>query len=174
MFLVFLHKKLVYTKRLLILFLLIYSAEGVAMSFFTKPEEEIVLGSPMEGKLTLHGKPVVGARMVRWITWKDETGETDTTYINEDGRFNLPVIKVKAKLNKIVQFVAHQEINVSYKGNQYQIWVMGKFGKGMFSELNGKPINFRCELTDEIRRVETDDGLLGTSCKWDSIETYKE
>jgi len=54
------------------------------------------------------------------------------------------------------------------------MWVMGKMGKNLYSELGGKPVNFRCELTDELIRVESDDGLLGTPCKWDSIEKIKE
>lgn len=158
---------------LAILFLTAYSLEGSTMSFLTKPEEEVVLCSPMEGIITFKGEPAAGAKIDRWITWKDEIGETDTVYTDNEGRFNLPIKKETVKLNKLTQFVVHHEINVIYLKEHYQIWVMGKFGKHIYAELNGKPINFRCELTDEVVRVETD-GLLGTSCVWDSIEKYKE
>jgi hypothetical protein len=40
--------------------------------------------------------------------------------------------------------------------------------------LGGSPKNLRCELTDDLNRVETDDGLLGTVCKWDAIEKQGE
>lgn len=158
---------------LVILFSTAYSLEGSAMSFLTKPEEEVVLCSPMEGIITLNGKPAAGARIDRLITWKDDIGETDTVFTDTKGQFSLPIKKETVKLSKITQFVVHHEINVTYLEERYQIWVMGKFGKHIYSELNGKPVNFRCELTDEAVRVETD-GLLGTSCVWDSIQQYKE
>ncbi len=39
-----------------------------------------------------------------------------------------------------------------------------------FGELGGKPINFRCELSDEPETVDLEDALLMTSCQWDSID----
>ena len=47
---------------------------------------------------------------------------------------------------------------------------MGKRSKNEYGELGGIPINFRCDLNDEAIRVEVDNGLLGTSCKWDTIK----
>ena len=69
-----------------------------------------------------------------------------------------------------------QEIRVFVKGVEYPIWVKAKRGKALHDELGGKPVNFRCELTDEVIPVDLGvdvgpgSGLLGTSCKWDSIE----
>jgi hypothetical protein len=161
-------------RRVLYFVLLAYSLEGVSMSLLTKPEEEVVLCSPMEGRITYEGKPAVGAKIIRSIKWKDDTADIDTVYTNDKGRFNLPKLSEKVKLQKINQFVVHQEITINFNGEQYYMWVMGKIGKNLYSELGGKPVNFRCELTDELIRVESDDGLLGTPCKWDSIEKIKE
>lgn len=144
--------------------------KGYAMSLLLHPEQEIVISSPMEGTITYQGKAAAGARIERILKWKDETGQSDATIADEKGYFTLPVVVESAKLPKLSQFVAHQEIVVSYEGKDFTIWVMGKLGKTLYSELGGKPKNLRCELTDDLVRVESEDGLLGTVCKWDSVE----
>lgn len=161
-------------KYFAIILLIAYAFEGASMSLFSNKEEEVILCSPMEGKLTYNGKAVTNTKLERKITWKDDTEETDTTYTNDKGIFHFPLKKSIIKINPFSQFVVHHEITVNYQDKEYQIWTMGKLGKQIYSELNGKPVNFRCELTDELRRVEVEDGLLGTLCKWDSIEEHKE
>jgi len=137
---------------------------------FQKPEEEVVLFSPMQGQITLNGKPVANARVERFLKWKDETGESDSFSTNQDGQFKIPVKKDAVKLSTISKFVIAQEIRVFIGKDEYLIWTMGTGNKTSYGELGGKPVNFRCELSDEMRRVDVDDGLLGTSCQWDSIE----
>jgi len=132
--------------------------------------QEVVLCSPMEGVITLDGKPVVGAQVERWIKWKDEAGETDTVTTNDNGEFNFPVKKDTVKLSPLSQFVMGQEIRVYFNNKKYLIWTMGKRSKEEYGELGGRPVNFRCELTDELVPVSVEEGLLGTSCKWDAIE----
>lgn len=148
--------------------------KGYAMSLLYHPEQEIVVASPMEGQITYKGKPAADAKVERILKWKDDKGQTDFTNTNKDGFFKLPIVKESAKLPKLAQFVAHQEIAVTYEGTRYVIWVMGKMGKTLFSELGGNPKNLRCELMDDLNRVETDDGLLGTVCNWDEIEKQGE
>jgi len=63
-----------------------------------------------------------------------------------------------------------QEIYVHYNNEKYLIWAIGKSSKVLYGELGGEPTNFRCELIDEIIPVDVDNGLLGTSCKWDDIK----
>lgn len=70
-----------------------------------------------------------------------------------------------------VQFVAYQDIFVHYNDKEYQIWGMGKMNKSEYSEFGGKkPENFRCELTDEIRRIDLEYEFVGTNCTWDRTE----
>lgn len=153
-----------------ITFLTAYSLEGSTMSLFTKPEEEVVLCSPMEGIITYENKPVAMAKLVRLIKWKDDIGETDNVITDENGHFSFPIKKQKVKLSKISQFVIAQEISAYFNNNEYVIWTMGKGSKVLYGELGGKPENLHCELTGEIIPVDVDDGLLGTSCKWDPIK----
>ena len=139
------------------------------MSLFTLPEEEIVLFSEMKGYITLNGEPVKNAKIERLIKWKDDVGEKDYFTTGEDGSFYLPTVTIKAKLPKFREFSVSQEITVHYNDNNYLIWTMGKLSKKLFDELGGKPVNFKCELTDNLERVEVKNGLLGTSCHWESI-----
>ncbi len=137
---------------------------------FSKAEEEVVIFSPMIGKITLNGKPVSKAKIERWLKWKDEEGERDYFATDESGQFSIPIKKDFVRLSSISQFVMAQEVRVFVGGEKFDFWIMSKRNKDEFGELGGKPVNFRCELTDDLVRVEVDDGLLGTSCTWDSID----
>lgn len=159
---------------LISILLVAYSLEGISMSLLNHPEEEVVVSSPMEGKITFNHAPAVGAKIERWLKWKDDVGETDTTITDENGNFSFPIIKDKVILSKISTFVMAQEIRVYFNGNEYPIWAKAKWDKGMYGELNGVPVNFRCELTDAFIAVEAGEGMLGTSCKWDKIKTKEE
>lgn len=158
---------------LISILLVAYSLEGVSMSLLSHPEEEVVVSSPMEGKITFNNAPAAGAKIERLLKWKDDVGETDTTITDENGNFSLPIIKDKVTLSKISTFVMAQEIRVFYDGKEYLIWTMGKRSKKKYGELGGKPTNFRCELTDEDRPMRLERALLVTTCKWEMIEPPK-
>ena len=140
------------------------------MSLLSKPEEKVVLFSPMKGTITFKNKAASGAKIERKVSWKDQTGETDTTVSDENGEFELTILEETVKLSKISQFVVSQEISVYYHGEKFLIWTMGKSSKNIYGELGGKPVNLTCELTDEDMPHRFDDALLMTVCKWDSIE----
>jgi len=154
---------------LVALFLAAFTLEGVSMSLFTKTEEEVVLCSEMEGQITFNGKPVKDVKVERWIKWKDETGEKDSVVTDDNGFFRLPIRKETVKMGGFSQFVVAQEIRAYYQSTEYPIWAKAKREKGEFAELKGKPLNFRCELTDELVAVNSGRGTLMTSCKWDGL-----
>lgn len=148
------------------------SIEGIAMSFFSRPTQELVICSEMQGKLTFQGKPAAGAKIVRWSAWKDHDGESETFYADEHGNFLLPEkrdIHKKGPLDFLAQFVGKQMITVTYKGTDYEIWYTSKLVPEKYAEYGGTPTNLRCELTDEQEILRTDDILGGVSCKWDLI-----
>lgn len=143
------------------------------MSLLYHPEQEIVVCSPMEGRISYKGTPVSGAKVERFLKWKDEQGRKDSVVTDEHGNFSLPIVKESAKLPKLSQLVIAQEIRVYLNAENYLIWAKAKRDKGLYDELNGQPINFRCELTDEPTLYDSGDesgGTLITSCKWDSIQ----
>lgn len=150
--------------------IVLFSTKGVAMSMFSANEEEVVLFSPIEGKVTFEGKPAAGAKIVRWVKWKDEKGEADEMLLGADGEFSFPVKKDVVKRNAISKFVVTQRLTVFYEKEEFVIWAMGNGQTTLYGELGGKPKGFKCELTDDRVRVEVADGLLMTSCQWDNIE----
>lgn len=142
--------------------------EVYGMSFFKR--DNVCLASAFEGKLTFKGKPAADARIVRTYKWKDDKGETEETTADKNGRFSFPAHWTKMRLTGLVQLVIHQEIFVYYKEQEYQIWAIGKLVPEVYSEFGGKPKNIRCEITDELRRVDLEHGFVGTSCYWDKTE----
>jgi hypothetical protein len=142
-----------------------YASEGVSMSLLKG--SEVCVFSAMKGIITLQGKPVAGAKIVRKVAWKDEAGESEETTTNANGEFEFAVMNRSLRQVLPAQFVATQEINVHYDGKDYLIWTMGKMDKSEYGELGGKPENFRCELSDDLVRVEVPVGLLGTRCIWE-------
>jgi hypothetical protein len=149
-----------------------FSMKGAAMSLLFGTE--VVLFSPMEGKITFEGKPAAHAKITRTIIWKGDEGETDTFYTNESGEFKLPIKRTKARIPLLAEFVLTQELSVFYEDKEFSIWVKSKQDLNEYGELGGKPQNLRCELTDEEVYLKDFNGLFTTSCKWDSIEKLGE
>lgn len=151
--------------------LILFSSFGVAMSFLSKSEGvEVVLFSAMSGTLTFNGELAVGASLERRVKWDDGGGIVETLEIGEDGFFSFELLTANLELNPLNKLVVNQDIVATYRNEEYDIWIMGKTDHTKDTEVGGKPINFRCELTDPIARVETSSGLLGTICKWDGVE----
>jgi len=145
--------------------------EGLAMSLFSRTD--VVLFSPMEGRMTFEGQPAANAKIVRTIIWKGDAGETDVFYTAEDGTFKLPIKRAKVRLPLLAEFVLTQEVSVFYKDQEIPLWFRHKQDLNKYGELFGKPVNFRCELTDENVYIEGFGGTFTTPCKWDSIEKQK-
>lgn len=135
---------------------------------------EVVLFSPMEGTITYEGEPVANARIVRLVKWKDNVGETESFYTDEHGYFHLPLKKAKVRIPPLAEFVISQSIFVHHGEQEFQVWGRTKRGIDLYDELGGRPVDLRCELTDEVDYIDVPDGLFGTSCKWQAIEKQGE
>jgi len=97
------------------------------MSFFFKGEKiEAVLFSPLEGVITLEGKPASGAQIKRKVAWKDKEGEIDHFAADEKGYFSIPIKTVQYRDSALVQISIGQTITVEFKGKEYIIWHVGK------------------------------------------------
>lgn len=132
--------------------------------------EKACIASAFEGRVTYEGKPASGARIVRKFSWKDEKGETEETIADKDGRFSFPSHWGVFRRMLPVEVYAFQDIFVYHNGREYQVWGTAKREKNEYDEFGGKPKNFRCELTDELRRVDIEHGFVGTNCHWDYFE----
>ena len=87
---------------------------------------EVVLFSSMEGKLTYKGKPAANAKIVRHLIWKDEVGEKEDFFANENGEFFLPIKKEKVRIPLLEEFVISQEICVYFLDKKFDIWGISK------------------------------------------------
>lgn len=152
--------------------ILVYSMQGVAMSLLFGTD--VVLFSPLEGQITYEGKPVENAQIIRLVRWKDKAGKTEVFNADESGYFKIPLMRDKVRIPPLVEFVVHQRLTVVVDEKEYVIWAMGKGSTDLFGELGGKPEGLTCELTDSRERIEVDDGLLVTSCKWEQIVSTED
>jgi hypothetical protein len=132
-------------------------------------KQNVVLFSPLVGVLTANGVPVAGTKIELHLVWIYKKCEIDYVYTNEKGEFGFDIKKDIFRVSPLSHFSISQQLTVFYKNQVKEIWNYSKIDIDEYSELGGKPINFRCELTDEVCRVETKAGCVWTSCKWDSI-----
>jgi len=154
------------------LVLMSFSLEGTSMSLLFISKKEVVLSSPLEGILTYEGKPLPNVKIERKLSWYDGEGEkVDFVVTDEKGHFSLPFVKKELKIG-LAQLVVSQEIFAKYKSEDINIWDTGKLKHSEYDDLNGKPINFHCDLATEpwIYRDSAAAVAVMTRCKWDSIE----
>ena len=136
---------------------------------FKSKTGEVVLFSPLEGIMTFQGKPAAGAKIRRWVAWKDKLGETDEFTVACNGSFTLPLKKTIYRDNPMAQLVITQSLTVLFEGKEFSIWNLSKMENDLFTELGGEPNNFTCELTSEERTIHGYRSLGGTLCSWDSF-----
>lgn len=138
--------------------------------FFGGEKKEAVLFSPLEGQITLEGKPASGAKIKLWLAWKDKEGETYNYTTDNNGFFKIPKQTAIYTEDPLAQLVISQEITIEHEGQSYETWVMSKMEPAEFTELGGKPINLICELTNELVTIRGIRSLGGTICTWDSLD----
>ncbi len=156
------------TFTLLITLLLLGGCKGEEDNMLFQAEN-YCLFSAMEGTLTFQGKPAAGAKVVRQIE-VDKKEAPDFVIADEAGRFSFDTINRKIR-QRLGEVVISQDIFVHYQGHEYHIWTLGKVGQTSEHEEFGgdKLVDLRCEITNEMVRVEIKKGILGTSCVWEKL-----
>lgn len=137
--------------------------------FFVGPTVEATLFSPVEGKITLNGKPAAGAKLRLYIAWKDNTEETFNYVADASGFFKIHRHSTTYRQTILAQLMITQMIIVEYSGSSHDVWLFSKKEPGDYAELNGKPINLVRELTNEERVIRGNGSLGGTLCTWESL-----
>lgn len=134
------------------------------------------LFSAISGTITLNGEPAAGAHVKRTAGKAHVEGEfTDDTFTDENGYFAMPAIWERNLLSRVfpMEFVVPQEIVVSYKGEDYNIWISIKRSREENSESLGKPLVVQCELASERRRIWVKGTFFSVMCTWDVEEDPK-
>lgn len=141
------------------------SAKGVAVDFLKR--KEVFLFSEVSGRLAYKGVPASRANVRRLVKIGEKSYE-QVIEANDDGLFFFDSLKRSQRAIFPEEFVSHQKLIVEYEGKDFLIWEGVKRSEESNAELDGKPLIFKCELTDEIRFVHLLLHSVGTSCTWGS------
>ena len=127
---------------------------------------KVCLFSAMSGTITLDGKPVANARLVR--TGDRDGPKIDETVTDENGHFKFPAM-FERTITKILpqEFVAAQKIVVIYNNKDYTIWKSVKRNSAENVESKGKPLVVACELNSERKSIVVDRVPIHGLCVWD-------
>lgn len=127
---------------------------------------KVCLFSAISGKITLDGKPVANARLVR--TGDRDGPKVDEAVTDANGSFAFPAMNERTITKLLPQeFVASQKIVVTYNNKNYQIWSSVKRNSEENTESRGKPLVVACELNSEEKSIIVDRVPIHTLCVWD-------
>lgn len=111
-----------------------------------------VMFSKVQGVVLKNGKPIAGAKVTRYYKWGATDDEkTEETSTDKNGNFSFPSTSKFSILRSMLPHepVIFQEIIIHHEGEKYTAWRFTKHDYGENDELDGTPINLKCELTQE-------------------------
>ena len=134
---------------------------------------KVCLFSEVTGVVTLEGKPVAGAELVRTAKIGEKV-HTDKTKTDENGRFQFSAMYTNSvyKIAPVEPFIA-QKIKILTDKKEYEAWDLDKRNYDLNGELrhfgsNGEVnlrLNIRCELTAKRHRQEFGAKILLGICE---------
>lgn len=132
---------------------------------------KVCLFSAMSGTITLDGKPVVNAKLVR--TADRDGAKTDETMTDENGYFQFPAMFERTITKFLPQeFVVSQKVVLYFDEQEYEIWWGIKRKPEENIESRGKPLVVNCELSNSNASVMIDASSFHGLCRWD-VESDK-
>ncbi len=113
---------------------------------------KVNLSSQVNGVLFQNGEPVPNATVTRSINWEwgnEQFNEVTTT--NDQGHFSFPAKTASSFTAKIFPHepVIEQKIVFTIGDSEYEGWTYAKHNYDELGELQGKPLNFICEINNE-------------------------
>ena len=135
-------------------------------------KKSYVIASPLIGVLKNNGEPLSEVKIKRKLTWNDnQEGIFQEFATDKNGNFSLPLHEEAFSMSSLVEFVAQQKVWVIHEGEEVLIWLSSNRNGKLYGETADIDIGtVNCELTDEFARVFGENqSLLGTKCRWDSI-----
>ena len=129
---------------------------------------QICMFSEVNAVVTLQGKPVAGAEIIRTSNELDSKVYTEKTTTDAQGRFHFDALWVFSLSGFIpAEPMIIQHMTLKYQGVEYMGWQHVKNGYGHNHELTGnKPLNLTCELSDEPLLKYQSMGNIKGICKW--------
>lgn len=151
-------------KTLVCMLLMVICSEGYALSLFDIGK--VCLFSGISGHVLLNGEPVSNAKVIQTYN-SSLKKDSITTKTDKNGNFQFDAVYTNTiRKYAPVEPTIHQEILIQYDGNEYEAWVTFKHIWKENSELDGKPINLICELTEEATTKSSGLKKISGICKW--------
>ena len=116
-------------------------------------KDELELSPKIKGTVTLHGKPIAGAKIIRTLTYSDKKFN-DNTITDEQGQFQLPVKKVKMRTSSMFDTAVTQSIDVVHGNKLTNIWTAGTTNTLDYDSIHKLLSDMKCELTSPEMRLE--------------------
>ena len=130
---------------------------------------QICMFSEVNAVVTLHGKLVAGAEIIRTSNQLDSKVYTEKTTTDAQGRFHFNALWVFSLSGFIpANPMVAQKMTIQYLGKETLAWKSSKGNYGHNDELDdNKPLVFTCELSDEptMRHQRVSRPVKGI-CKW--------
>ena len=127
---------------------------------------KVCLFSEVNGVVTLNGKPVVGAEVIRTAELNDKA-YSDTTTTDGQGRYHFDARFTKS-VNSIlpVEPFIPQTLVIRANKQEFPGWKMNKRNYSVNGEID-QPLNLTCELSDqpELKEQRIGPNVFGL-CKW--------
>lgn len=122
--------------------------------------------SSVKMQILKNGKPVKNAQVIRRWEWNKLKEEKTTT--DENGYFSLPAV-YESSVSRLlpIELVIAQGIYVVEEGEEKKIWSNSKRKPDENVEFGGKPIDMRCELTNDLKIYKQFGSRMRTLCEWE-------
>jgi hypothetical protein len=124
--------------------------------------------SKVKARLTLNGKPLKNATVIR--RWEWQKLQEDNTKTDVNGEFSFPAVFDSSATELFpVELVIAQGLYVNVDGEEKKFWSNSKRESNENAEYNGRPISLVCELSDEMKTSRENGAIRSTLCLWSSI-----
>lgn len=128
---------------------------------------KVWLFSETSGVVTRGGEPVAGVEVERAWQWNGDRKST-TTRTGPDGRFRFPAVTDRSLSSFLPgEVVIDQEITLRHDGSDYLAWQTAKRNYDENGELDGRPLELRCDLDAEPKVKEIGFKVIRGLCTWD-------
>ena len=161
---------------LISIFTLIIPNEGMADMFGFFKKYDVHLCPQVKGQILNQGKPVIGEKVIRYLSYVDRKERYDDVITDSEGRFTLPEVNIRSKMpgNFMVEHNTLQIIYIEQDTEKYVLWNSNLPGFKPIAAYSRKLSSLNCDLTSadvsfEFARDKHPERphYAGSICRWD-------
>lgn len=121
--------------------------------FETVRQENLMLSSAINGQLLDQGKPVVGAKVVRVLSWNmDAEPRNEITFTGEGGHFQFPEVRGAAEFGFLAKLfhvpVVLIDVDLIEGPSSTSLFSSGRHSYDQAVEAGSEKTNLTCDLKD--------------------------